>query len=30
MQVWATIDEEPAVISAVSIFHEVEVPELNP
>lgn len=26
-QVWATLDGEPAVISAVSVFHEVEVPE---
>ena len=27
VQVWATLDGEPAVISAVSVFHEVEVPE---
>ena len=27
VQVWATLDNEPAVISAVSVFHEVEVPE---
>ena len=27
VQVWATLDGEPAVISAVSVFHEVQVPE---
>ena len=27
VQVWATLDGEPAVISAASVFHEVEVPE---
>lgn len=27
VQVWATLDAEPAVISAVSVFHEMEVPE---
>ena len=27
VQVWATLEGEPAVISAVSVFHEVEVPE---
>ena len=27
VQVWATLDGEPGIISAVSVFHEVEVPE---
>ena len=27
VQVWATLDGEPAPISSVSVFHEVEVPE---
>ena len=27
VQVWATLEGEPAVISAVSVFHGVEVPE---
>ena len=27
VQVWATLEGQPAVISAVSVFHEVEVPE---
>ena len=27
VQVWATLEGEPAVISAVSVFYEVEVPE---
>ena len=26
VQVWATLDGEPAINSAVSVFHEVEVP----
>ena len=27
VQVWATVDGAPAIISAVSVFHEVELPE---
>ena len=27
VHVWATLDGESAIISAVSIFHEVELPE---
>ena len=27
VQVWATLEGEPAVISSVSVFHEVEMPE---
>ena len=27
VQVWATLEGEPAIISAVSVFHEVDVPE---
>ena len=27
VQVWATLEGQPAGISAVSVFHEVEVPE---
>ena len=27
VQVWATVDGEPAVISGYSAFHEVELPE---
>ena len=26
VQVWATVDGEPAVISGYSVFHEVELP----
>ena len=27
VQVWATLEDEPAIVSAVSVFHEVEVLE---
>ena len=27
VQVWATLEGEPAVNSSVSVFHEVEMPE---
>ena len=29
VQVWATLEGQPAVISAVSVFHVVEVPETH-
>ena len=27
VQVWATLDGEPAVVSVVSVFHDLEVPD---